>query len=135
MIVYASEVFMSLITYWSASWYNIIIIHIISETNLICPTRLPPHYRNDELEKVIADHKDGMELNLRNRRLTHKDMEIVAYYVLRNNKVSQILFGFVISEINRILTYDFFLRKRYTCSIYAYIHRATTRSIINSFLL
>jgi hypothetical protein len=103
--------------------------------NLTFPAQSPPHYRNYTLEQTITNHKDGMNLNLKKKGLTHQDMEIVAYYVLRNNKVSQILFGFVISEINRILTYDFFLRKRYTCSIYAYIHRATTRSIINSFLL
>ncbi len=67
----------------------------------------PSHYRNYELEQMITNHKDTMELDLRTRRLTDRDMEIVAYYVSRNNMVSQFIFGFFMSEINRILTYDF----------------------------
>ncbi|CAF3294186.1 unnamed protein product [Rotaria sp. Silwood2] len=47
----------------------------------------PPQYRNNELERMITDNKDSSELNLQSKGLTDQDMEIVAYYALRNNQV------------------------------------------------
>lgn len=52
------------------------------------PVESPPKYRNTELEKRIAEKKDNSCLDLESLRLTDQDMEIVAYYALRSNKVS-----------------------------------------------
>jgi hypothetical protein len=57
------------------------------------------------------EHKDSTTLNLNFKDLTSEDMEIVAYYTLRNNKVSRMMFARVISEISNILTRDCFSRK------------------------
>ncbi|CAF1315392.1 unnamed protein product [Rotaria sordida] len=46
-----------------------------------------PQYRNARLEKKIAENKEKKELSLRWMHLTDADMEIVAYYVIRKNKV------------------------------------------------
>ncbi|CAF1086986.1 unnamed protein product [Rotaria sordida] len=50
------------------------------------PTSSPPQYHNHELERIIADNKDSSELRLLSKKLTDEDMEIVAYYALRNNQ-------------------------------------------------
>jgi hypothetical protein len=55
-----------------------------------------PQYRNAELEKLIAKKKDGSELDLYSKQLTAQDMEIVAYYALQENKVSNIVFYIII---------------------------------------
>ena len=47
-----------------------------------------PKYKNANIEKLIADNKDGCELYLTNTGLTDEDMEIVAYYAIQENKVS-----------------------------------------------
>ncbi|CAF2816009.1 unnamed protein product, partial [Rotaria sp. Silwood2] len=46
----------------------------------------PPEYRNHELERIIADKKNNSELTLKSKSLIDQDMEIVAYYALRNNE-------------------------------------------------
>ncbi|CAF1206900.1 unnamed protein product [Rotaria sordida] len=53
------------------------------------PTSSPPQYHNHELERIIADNKDSSRLDLLSKELTDEDMEIVAYYALRNNQVKQ----------------------------------------------
>jgi hypothetical protein len=60
----------------------------------IAPVTPPPEYRNIELEEIIAENKGGSSLNLNRMRLSDQDMQIVAYYALRNNKVSVILIFF-----------------------------------------
>jgi hypothetical protein len=60
------------------------------------------------------DPKNSAKLDLSHEGLTYQDMEIVAYYALRNNKVSQIMFARAISYIDNILTRDFFSRRWYT---------------------
>ena len=47
----------------------------------------PPEYRNSKLEKQIADNTNQAELNLSRSSLTAQDMEIVAYYAIRQSKV------------------------------------------------
>mgnify|MGYP000344943441 CR=1 FL=1 len=47
----------------------------------------PPKYRNQTLERQIADNKNQKELSLRNMTLSDQDMEIVAYYAIRQSKV------------------------------------------------
>jgi hypothetical protein len=42
------------------------------------------------------------------KSLTGQDMEIVAYYLLRNTKVSQTTFAHVPSDISTIISSDFF---------------------------
>jgi hypothetical protein len=87
---------------------NIIIILILSETNLTFPTSSPPTYRNSDLEKIIADNKEAKTLHLDSECLTDQDMEIVAYYVLRNTTVSQTTFAHVPSDISTIISSGFF---------------------------
>jgi hypothetical protein len=47
----------------------------------------PPKYRNPNLEQIVADRKHSSELALISMNLTDQDMEIVAYYAVRNNQV------------------------------------------------
>ena len=47
-------------------------------------------YRNADLEREIANQKGKSELSLRSKNLTAKDMEIVAYYAMQENKVSKV---------------------------------------------
>ncbi len=47
-----------------------------------------PKYRNTTLEKLITENKDKAKLNLLNGDWTDEDMEIVAYYAIQDNKVS-----------------------------------------------
>ena len=49
-----------------------------------------PVYRNADLEREIANEKGKSELNLGYKELTDKDMEIVAYYAMQENKVSKV---------------------------------------------
>jgi hypothetical protein len=51
-----------------------------------------PQYKNPGLEHKINENKDKLELYLSDQGLTDDDMEIVAYYVLKNNKVSNVVF-------------------------------------------
>jgi hypothetical protein len=55
------------------------------------PSTPPPQYRNPAIERKIANNKDSVELKLIHQSLTVNDMEIVAYYALRNNKVNHIV--------------------------------------------
>ncbi len=51
--------------------------------------KLPkPKHQNATLEKLIAERKDETELSLSWKKLTDEDMEIVAYYALQENRVS-----------------------------------------------
>jgi hypothetical protein len=54
----------------------------------------PPIYKNEKLEQMIKENENKSELSLEDRNLTDDDMEIVGYYALRNNKVSEVLFVF-----------------------------------------
>jgi len=54
------------------------------------PPTPPPQYGNPSLERKIANNKDSVELQFTRQSLTDDDMEIVAYYALRKNKVNHI---------------------------------------------
>jgi len=54
------------------------------------PKPSPPKYRNPTLEQKIAEHGNQEKLSLSSMQLTDADMEIVAYYAIRTNKVRQI---------------------------------------------
>ncbi len=47
-----------------------------------------PMYRNDELERFIAEEKTSTVFDLSSKELTDQDVEIVAYYALYIHKVS-----------------------------------------------
>jgi hypothetical protein len=57
------------------------------------PALLPPCHHNHNLEKLIADRKNHSKLDLRSKRLTNQDAEIIAYYALASNKVSSMIFA------------------------------------------
>jgi hypothetical protein len=48
----------------------------------------PPKYKNAKLEQKINENKNASELDLSESEITDEDMEIVGYYALQNNKVS-----------------------------------------------
>jgi len=54
------------------------------------PTPSPPKFRNPTLEQKITEHGNQKKLDLEWMKLTDADMEIVAYYAIRTNKVRQI---------------------------------------------
>jgi hypothetical protein len=47
-----------------------------------------PKYQNDKLRQIIVQQKGKSTLDLRRKNLTNQDMEIVAFYALQNNMVS-----------------------------------------------
>ncbi len=61
-----------------------------------------PNYQNMKLEKFINEKKGVTELDLSRKNLTDQDMEIVAYYALHEDKVSDVVFYVIITETNRI---------------------------------
>ena len=54
----------------------------------------PPTYKNRKLEQQINWEKDELVVWLDRLSLTDNDMEIVGYYLLQNNEVSNIVFIF-----------------------------------------
>jgi cytochrome c553 len=48
----------------------------------------PPKHTNAKLEEIINKNKNESKINLNSKQLTDDDMAIVAYYLLKNNKVS-----------------------------------------------
>ncbi len=60
----------------------------LSTSKSILSAPSPPQYRNAELEQLIKKNKNSSSLSLRSMGLSDEDMEIVAYYALRNNNVS-----------------------------------------------
>ncbi len=59
----------------------------------------PPEYKNPELEQKINENKNESSLYWGGEDLTDDDVAIIAYYLLQNNKVRNVLFGF--SWLNR----------------------------------
>jgi hypothetical protein len=53
----------------------------------------PPEYKNPQLEEKLRENEDedDTRLWLDGLHLTNDDMKIVAYYVLHNNKVSNVV--------------------------------------------
>jgi hypothetical protein len=68
------------------------------------PKPSPPKYRNPTLEQKIAEQGNQEELKLRSMELTDADMEIVAYYAIRTNKVKQI----AATKAKRLISLKFF---------------------------
>jgi radical SAM superfamily enzyme YgiQ (UPF0313 family) len=56
----------------------------------VTPTPSPPKLRNPTLEQKISEDGNQKVLRLSSMNLTDADMEIVAYYAIRTNKVRQI---------------------------------------------
>jgi hypothetical protein len=108
MIGFINEPSRFSIIYWSTSPFSVTIVLILLETNSTSPALLPPLYRNFNLEQIIMNQKDAVKIDLRHKSLTAQDMEIVVYYLLKNSKVSQMMFSLVISENSNILTVAFF---------------------------
>jgi hypothetical protein len=59
------------------------------------PKLRKPKYKNAAL-KNIAEKNGETELDLNWKKLTNEDMEIVAYYALQGNKVSDVVFSVII---------------------------------------
>jgi len=66
----------------------IILASKTSETSLLSS---PPKYENRELQQIIDNKKNESRLSLSYKGLTDDDMEIVGYYLLENNKVSDVV--------------------------------------------
>ena len=60
-------------------------------TNIISS---PPTHKNPQLQQKIETNKNAQSLDLSSMHLTDDDMQIVVYYFLQNNKVSQHLIYF-----------------------------------------
>jgi hypothetical protein len=59
-------------------------------------------YKNSKLEQTINDKKNESLVDLSGQNLTDNDMEIVGYYLLRNNNVSNVLcLVFILKEKRR----------------------------------
>lgn len=52
----------------------------------------PHKYKNPELEQIINKNKNYSSLYLSAKGLIDDDMEIIAYYLLQNNHVSDVVF-------------------------------------------
>ena len=52
----------------------------------------PPSYKNPPLQQIIDEGKTESCLDLSGKKLTDADMELVSYYLLQNNKVSDVAF-------------------------------------------
>ena len=63
---------------------------IIMNFFLILHKDQPPLYRNDRLIEMISENRTG-RLDLSEKCLDNNDMEIVAYYALRINKVIELI--------------------------------------------
>jgi hypothetical protein len=58
----------------------------------------PPKHRNKELQQIIKEKRNEKQINLIYKDLTCGDMEIVGYYLLRDNTVMNILFIFILRK-------------------------------------
>lgn len=73
-------------------FYYYFIISEVKKTNL---SLSPPTYTNARLQRIINEKKDDVHVDLSYKKLTNEDMEIVSYYLLRNNTVMNIFFIFI----------------------------------------
>jgi len=55
-----------------------------------------PHYENPILEQIIANNNNRSELKLVLMDLTDQDMEIVAHFALRNNRVGNVIVASIV---------------------------------------
>lgn len=70
----------------SFSEFILILFHLESTT--ASSSSSPPQHKNPELEQKINEEKTKSRVDLSKMTLTDSDMEIVVYYLLHNNKVS-----------------------------------------------
>jgi len=68
----------------------------------------PPKHKNPELQEKINKNKNELDLSLGRSNLTNEDMEIVAYYLLQKNKVSNVVFSFSLLKRIDQFCYDLF---------------------------
>jgi hypothetical protein len=52
----------------------------------------PPEHKNPKLEEIIKKNQGQGKLDLSHNYLSNDDMEIVAYYLAQNDKVSDVTF-------------------------------------------
>ncbi len=53
----------------------------------------PPKHQNPELENIVKENQGKSKLYLTGKKLSDDDMEIVAYYLAQNHKVSNVVFS------------------------------------------
>jgi hypothetical protein len=63
----------------------------------------PLQYRNSRLEKLIHAKQNKLHLSLVSMELIDHDMEIVAYYISRNDTVRNIRLSYLLRKNNRNL--------------------------------
>lgn len=68
------------------------LIYLESNTSTTSLLSSPPTYKNSKLEEMINREKHESTIRWNYKQLSDNDMEIIAYYLLINNKVSKILF-------------------------------------------
>jgi hypothetical protein len=83
-------------------------IYLLPSSNLstsksILSAPSPPQYRNAVLEEQITKNKNSSSLSLIHMRLSIEDMEIVAYYALRNNNVSVLSSYFLLIDLEKFV--------------------------------
>lgn len=67
----------------------------------------PPTYKNRKLQYRISENKNKSSFIFGGERLIASDMEIVVYYLLRNNKVTNVVCFFLLKK-RRELRYSLF---------------------------
>ncbi len=75
----------------------------LSTSKSILSAPSPPQYRNAELEERINRNKTSSWLSLHCMELSNQDMEIVAYYALRNNSVSILSSYFLLIDLEKLV--------------------------------
>lgn len=57
------------------------------DSKTMIKSALPPTYKNQQLQQMISENKNNSVLYFSNEQLIDNDMEIISYYLLRNNTV------------------------------------------------
>ncbi len=64
----------------------------------------PPQYRNPKFVTWIKNKKYLSGVSLADMKLTDPDMEIVAYYLIRNNTVRKVLTAIIMRSRSRAIS-------------------------------
>jgi hypothetical protein len=68
-------------------------------TYVLDPLISPHTSTNTRLQQIINQNKDERMISLQDKNLTCKDMEMVAYHLIQNNKVNQYFIYFCSQKI------------------------------------
>jgi hypothetical protein len=79
---------------------------IVLESNETISFQSPPKYTNKKLQQKINEKKNDSQVWLSAMKLTCEDMEIVGYYLLKNNTVKIILFIICSSKLRFYFEFD-----------------------------